>query len=204
MSRDPTCVMKTSKVKRTHGRPREKKRVGRGKIARNSGLHGGPLPPRTTTTADRPTPGGSHPGPPLPSSFPPLSLPNNETSEDSGQDVTLIAKGNIGRRQPPLQGSSWSAVPCSRDLQGKMHSSLSKKTAWFTGHVGTRDSQEHHPGENACHTQNSSSTMTKILTQYQILGRLTSQKKKERYEVCWQEKSEMTSQQLYQKIQTNF
>ena len=38
----------------------------------------------------------------------------------------------------------------------------------------------------------------KGLTPYQILGKLTSQTKKERFEVCWKEGAEMTSQQWQQ------
>ena len=42
--------------------------------------------------------------------------------------------------------------------------------------------------------------MVKGLTPYQILGKFTCQRKKQRYEVCWNEGSKMTGQQLYQKI----
>ena len=45
---------------------------------------------------------------------------SNQTSQGSGkpvaQNVTLKAKGNFEHEQPPIQGRSWSIVPCSRDL----------------------------------------------------------------------------------------
>ena len=46
--------------------------------------------------------------------------------------------------------------------------------------------------------------MIKGLTPYQIIGKLTSQTQKDRHEVCWKEASQMTGQQLYQKIHTYF
>ena len=44
--------------------------------------------------------------------------------------------------------------------------------------------------------------MIKGLNPFQILGKLTSQREKERYEVCWKEGSNMEGQQLYRKIHT--
>ena len=46
--------------------------------------------------------------------------------------------------------------------------------------------------------------MIKGLTPYQIFGKLTSQTQKEGYDVCWKEGSQMTGQQLFQEIHTNF
>ena len=49
------------------------------------------------------------------------------------------ANGNLEHEQPPIQGSIWSIVPCSRDLPVKTQSGLSQNTARLTRHVGKRD-----------------------------------------------------------------
>ena len=38
------------------------------------------------------------------------------------------------------------------------------------------------------------------LNRYQVLGKLTSQTRRERYEVCWKQGSKLEGQQAYQKI----
>ena len=123
---------------------------------------------------------------------------HSDSRQPAAQDVTLIDKGNLEHDMSncQLKKRSWSVIPCSRDLPGKTQSSSSKKTARFTRHVGKRDSTgalswREHIGS----IQKGSPNMTKGLTPCQILGKLTSQTKKERYEVCWKEGPEVTSQQ---------
>ena len=118
----------------------------------------------------------------------------------AAQNVTLIAKGNLEHEQPPIQGKSWSVVPFSRDLPEKTQSGVSKKTAPLTRHVGKRN-RTGAPTLERTHRVSSKRLPNhdiKGLTPYQILGKLTSQTKKERFEVCWKEGAEMTGQQWHQ------
>ena len=116
----------------------------------------------------------------------------------------MIVKGNLEHENLPLQGRSRSIVPCSRDLPGKTQSDLSQNTAWWTRHVGKRDSDRALPWKKYIRsTQKDSPNMIEELTPYQILGKLTSQTEEERDEVCRNEGSRMTGQQLYQKIHPN-
>ena len=65
---------------------------------------------------------------------------NNEASEELvAKGVTLIAKGDLEQEHLPSLKSSWSIVPCSRDLPGNVHSCFSKKTAWLTRHAEKRE-----------------------------------------------------------------
>ena len=65
---------------------------------------------------------------------------SNETSQGLGKlAVKVTAKGILEHEQPPIQGRSWSIVPCSRHLPEMTQSGLSNKTAWMTRHVGKLD-----------------------------------------------------------------
>ena len=58
------------------------------------------------------------------------------SGEPAAQGVTLIAKSHFEQEHLPTQRSNLSVVPCSRDVPGKTQSGVSKRTAWFTRHVG--------------------------------------------------------------------
>ena len=98
------------------------------------------------------------------------------------------ANGHLGHEQPPIQGRSWSIVPCSRHLPEMTQSGLSNKTARFT----TRD----YMGA----ILKDSLDMIEGLTPCQTLGKLTCQTQTERCDICWKKGSPMTGQQLYRKI----
>ena len=118
---------------------------------------------------------------------------SNETSQGLVKlAVKVTAKGNLEHEQLPIQGRSWSIVPCSRHLPEVTQSGLSNKTARFT----TRD----YMGA----ILKDSLDMIEGLTPCQTLGKLTSQTQTERYDICWKKGSPMTGQQLYQKILHTF
>ena len=113
---------------------------------------------------------------------------SNETSEGSGQpvahDVTLIAKGNHEHEQPQVQEKSWSTVPWSRDFPGKTQSASPKKTAWFTRHVGKRDSTR------ALSWREYIGSIQKRQPEHDqradtVSDSWTAQSNKQRDEVCW-------------------
>ena len=124
----------------------------------------------------------------------PTENKNGETSEDSrepvAQIVTLIAKGKIEHEQPPIHGRSWSVVPCSRDLPEKTQSGLSKKEARLTRHARKRES------EGAPLFKETARTWRKNWHRIRF-SESTPVKHRKKYEVRWEEGSQMTGQQLY-------
>ena len=96
------------------------------------------------------------------------------------RDVAFIAKGDLEQRYLPIQERSWSILPCSRDLPGKAQSNCFKKTAFWTRHAGKRDREGAVPGrEYIGYFLNQNPNLMKGLSPYQILGKLTSQTKKD-------------------------
>ena len=125
-----------------------------------------------------------------------------QTAQDNLRQklLTLRAKGDLEQEPQPLHKETWSVVPCSRDMPDKVESGFSKKTALLTCVQENVKVMEHSHGKNTSGLSKIRARTLPKESPYQILEQLTSQTKKERYEVCWKEGSKMTGQRLYQKI----
>ena len=109
---------------------------------------------------------------------------NDETSESSGKraakGVTFKAKGDLEQEHQPIHNIIWSIAPCRRDTPDNVHPGFSKKTAFLTRHSEKRESDgafswTAHIG----FVNRQNPNMIKGLIQHQILGKLTSQRKKD-------------------------
>ena len=116
-------------------------------------------------------------------------IPDSDSSASSGQhvagNVTVKAKGDLAQELQPLKIRIWSVIPCNE----KFYMILTHRYSGKLDDDGSSSWKEY------MECINIGPNFLKGLTPYQTPGELTSQTKKERYEVCWQEGSEMPSQE---------
>ena len=114
--------------------------------------------------------------------------PNCETSETSGHPaaryVTLRAKGHLEQEPQPFQKRTWSIVPCSRDLPDNVELGFfqKKKRAWLTRHARKRENDGASSWKQYVRiVKTQIPNLIRGLNPYQILAKLTCQKKDRKY-----------------------